>query len=86
MTGREVQVLHLVMLAVELDVLGRSSTLALRPYDVPVLFVSRATAKLKIKAELRGDQWFYAWGRSPSNRIPVDIRAARGIAAMVTAP
>ncbi|WP_160573646.1 hypothetical protein [Actinomadura physcomitrii] len=82
MTGREVQLLHLVLLAVELDALGRSCTIALRAYDVPVLYVPRAVEKLKIKAELRGEQWFYAWGRSPSNRVPADGRAARGIAAM----
>lgn len=86
MTGREVQLLHLVVLAVELDVLGRSCTIALSRYDMPVLYVPRGTATLKIKAELRGERWFYAWGRSPSNRIPVDGRAARGIAATVTAP
>lgn len=86
MTGREVQLLHLVMLAVDLDALGRSTTIALRRYDVPVLYVPRAAGKLKIKAELRGEQWFYAWGRSPSSRIPVGGRAAHGIAAMVAAP
>lgn len=48
MTRREVQLLHLVVLAVELDALGRSCTIALRACDVPVLYVPRATEKLKI--------------------------------------
>jgi len=85
MTVREVQLLHLVMLAVELDVLERSCTLALNRFDLPVLYVPEAAGKLKIKAELRGDQWMYTWGRGPNRRTPVNGEAARRIAAMAAA-
>lgn len=85
MSAREIQLLHLVMLAVELDVLERSSTVALTRHDVPVLYVPKATDKLKVKAELRGDQWFYTWGRGASRCVPVTGQAARQIAVMAAA-
>jgi hypothetical protein len=86
MTAREVQLLHLLMLAVELDILERSTTLMLSNHDVPVLYVPKGSLKLKIKAELRDDQWFYTWGRGPTSRIEVNGRSARRIAVLVTAP
>lgn len=86
MTVREVQLLHLVMLAVELDVLEHSCTLALTRFDLPVLYVPRAAGKLKIKAELRGEQWMYTWGRGLSRCTPVNGEAARRIAAMAATP
>lgn len=82
MTGREVQLLHLVVLAVGLDVLGRSCTTALSRYDRPVLYVPRGTDQsgaarrtmvLRVGAEsLEPD----SGGQG----------AARGIAATVAAP
>jgi hypothetical protein len=85
MTIREVQLLHLVMLAVELDVLERSCTLALTRFDLPVLYVPEAAGRLKIKAELRGDRWMYTWGRGPNRCVPVTGEAAQRIAAMAAA-
>jgi hypothetical protein len=86
MTAREVQLLHLVMLAVELDILERPTTLALTRYDLPALYVRRGGEQLKIKAELCGGRWFYTWGRGAMRRVEVDGRVARRIAAMVATP
>lgn len=84
MTAREIQLLHLVMLAIELDVLGRCSSLNLSSHDVPVLYVPRVGEHLKIKAEPRDNAWFYTWGRG-GRRVEVNGQAARRIAAMVSA-
>ena len=86
MTAREIQLLHLVMLAVELDILERSTMLALTRHDLPVLYVPKHGQKLKIKAELIGERWFYTWGRGAAHRVEVDGHAARRIAALVAAP